>query len=413
MHDKHSLNTHEKIAACATCGVCETGCAGCGGQCGANGIPSPFESEHADDCRMNVCADCNGMWHEAARMYDHSETCPIRIAATEDTFLARFLAHTVKMRDAETLPPIGAVMRRSDGAPLLYARRLSTIYGVPGTGKSWVALLAAQSAIQGGGRVLWLDFEDNQQSLARRAQAIGFREASNSNFFQFTRPSLYSDELAVQAAAQWLKDAAGASLVVLDSATSAGCPSDGSDVGEWYQAYVEPFKAREIAMLLIDHIPKRTTDRGIGAIGSQHKLAILNGAAIRVGGKPWTGYTDGKITLTLEKDRQGQLPAQAGHKVAVINGEWIDGVLRCTIEAPSASERGVPVRDRVLDTIASTEGGVLGQARLRELVGGKGAEATKALKELIDSGNVLAVKEGRAFRYSCPDIQDTMDTIEE
>ena len=369
MHENDTLNQDElKDGKCLTCGNNCGGCAGCGLMCYKDGVPSPFGGFHTDDCPLNVCADCNGKWYQVMGMYDHSDTCPVFAERQADSQISVLDSFTVDMSGYQTASPQPALLTRSDGETLLYAGCLSTVYGSPNSGKSWIALLAARATIAAGGRCLWIDYEDNHKSLERRAAAIGFTEVSSKMFFRFARPELlYANEMHVSVAAQWIKQARGHGLVVLDSVTSAGCPSDGQDVTGWYETHVNPFKRREIAMLLIDHVAKRTADRGIGAIGSQHKLAILNGVGLSVKGVPWTGRQGGSITLTLEKDRHGQLPVGVGKKVAVINGEWIDGVLSLSVDSPTPSEAGVPLRDRVMDAIASVEDGIRGQTALREL----------------------------------------------
>ena len=270
-------------------------------------------------------------------------------------------------------------------------------------------MLAAQSTIADGGHVAWIDFEDSFESLLRRASKIGFGQARNTERFRFLRPVIYADETAVQDLAQlFLNEARGPSLVVIDSASSAGCPSDGTDVTEWYKTYVEPFTNRNIAVLLIDHIPKRSNDRPAGAIGSQYKLQILGGVGLSVSGRAWTGHENGRITLTLDKDKHGQVPAKQGERVAIVTGEWQGDVLRLTIEAPTASDNGVPVRNRVLDTIAATEGGIRGQKTLRELVKCNGKALNDALRELEETEAITVTKEGKANRYQL----GTPETIE-
>ena len=73
-------------------------------------------------------------------------------------------------RKGETLP---ALLARSDGATILYAGKVNSVFGEPGMGKSWIAIQAALAALEQGGRVLWWDFEDRPDTLYRRAEALG------------------------------------------------------------------------------------------------------------------------------------------------------------------------------------------------------------------------------------------------
>ena len=98
-------------------------------------------------------------------------------------------------------------------------------------------------------------------------------------------------------ALEWLQESEGPALVVIDSAESAGCPADGSDVAPWLQKIVEPFRDAGCTVLVLDHVPKRKEGRPLGPIGSQHKLAKIDGAALFVSGVPWTQKTDGHLVV--------------------------------------------------------------------------------------------------------------------
>ena len=64
-------------------------------------------------------------------------------------------------------------MVRDDGRTILYESKLNSVFGEPGVGKTWVAIMAAISAVRNGSNVLWWDFEDRQATLATRLAALG------------------------------------------------------------------------------------------------------------------------------------------------------------------------------------------------------------------------------------------------
>ena len=68
----------------------------------------------------------------------------------------------------------------------------------------------------------------------------------------------------------------------------------------WFTSHVAPW-GKDVTILLLDHIPKRSDDRAPGAIGSVHKTSMLTGVALLIEGKPWTRKADGRVTLTNEK----------------------------------------------------------------------------------------------------------------
>ena len=100
-------------------------------------------------------------------------------------------------------------------------------------------------------------------------------------------------------AVEWLADAGIYSLVIIDAAESSGAPSDGSSVTEWTKEKIAPFQSRNVGVLILDHVPKRRQERPRGAIGSQHKLAKVDGAAIAISGK------------ALDKDTRRRFGAEA------------------------------------------------------------------------------------------------------
>ena len=303
--------------------------------------------------------------------------------------------------DAERLP---AILQRDDGATLLYAGKLNSIFGEPGTGKSWIALVAANETLLQGGRVMFWDFEDTPDTLARRAQAIGaltyIQDKDNCRFYDASLQDPAETE-ARQAVADWLSGAE-LSLVVIDAAESAGCPSDGSDVVPWFRMMVDPWLAAGAAVVLLDHVPKRREDRARGGIGSQHKLARIDGAALYVSGTPWNKQVGGGMKLTVHKDRPGDLPASVGKQVAMVKGEHKDGVLRYSIVSSKDTDDddNEGIADELLAKIAATGfDGVRGARGIRELVKGKAKVVDAALVELLGNGLVAYTKVGNGYNY--------------
>lgn len=296
-----------------------------------------------------------------------------------------------------------AAWTRDDGETLLYAGRLNTIYGLPGDGKSWTALIAAVETMRAG-RVAYLDFEDKPSTVAARAQLLGELDVfTDSDRFRYIDGQTLCDGPAgpvrIAAAAQWCSDGFGPGLMVLDAAESAGCPSDGSPVVEWYHRMVDPWLDAGCGVLVVDHVPKRSKERPAGAIGSQHKQARASGAALLATGAPWTKRLGGKLILIVEKDRPGDLPAPKHKPVAVIVGHYDEhGGFRYTVETPdpalisTASQPNDATLNRisgdVLDAIDAAPDG-LSKTAIRKAVKGRGATIDAALDQLVDEGELV------------------------
>ena len=168
-----------------------------------------------------------------------------------------------------------AMLQRKDGAPLLYKEKINFLFGTPGSGKSWVALHCVHETLLQGHRAIYWDHEDTPGTLSRRSKLLGLDLADSwsDGQFKYLRPGLDGSTLAMSEAMEWIAGGDGPTLVVIDSAETAGCPSDGSDVAPWLAKTVLPFNEAGATVLILDHIPKRKEGRPMGPIGSQHKLA--------------------------------------------------------------------------------------------------------------------------------------------
>ena len=302
--------------------------------------------------------------------------------------------------------PKPCILTRDDGASVLYAQRFSSLHGEPGCGKSWIALIAAGEAVKRGGRCLWLDAEDRPHTLAERARPLGRLDAvTDPDRFRFvTSADLVDIKAVTDQALAWLLTATAPtySLVVIDSAESWGCPSDGASVRQWIQRFVEPWRQCDIGIVVLDHIPKRKESRPPGAIGSQHKRAAVDGASFRLSGKPWTKKAGGAITLINEKDRAGDLPAGIGKAVATLAGSWgANGGFEWKLSKPK-TESGID-EETVEAVYTAIKGagveGIHGARKLQEATGIRGSEAREAVAELVKAGRIIKEQSGRAFLY--------------
>ena len=190
------------------------------------------------------------------------------------------------------------------------------------SGKSFVGAMGASEAVLRGGRVMFLDYEDNKKTFHQRAAILGLNPKNHADTFRYIHGGLADSPLATVQAEEWLSQAddIGMSLVVIDAAESSGCPSDGASVNEWLAKVIQPWERLGVTVIVIDHIPKQKDNRPDGPIGSQRKLAAVTGIALKLTGNCWSKTKNGRLLLTCEKDRTGNYAK--GEKVAAIVGEW-------------------------------------------------------------------------------------------
>ena len=295
-----------------------------------------------------------------------------------------------------------AMLQRKDGATLFYDGTLNWLFGTPGGGKSWVALHCVHEALLRGHRAIYWDHEDTPATLSRRSKKLGLDLADywRDGQFKYLRPGVEGSTLAMTEAMTWVQESDGPTLVVIDSAESSGCPSDGSDVAPWLKKMVQPFLDAGCTLLIIDHIPKRKEGRPLGPIGSQHKLARVDGAALLVSGVPWTEKTDGHLVMVNHKDRHGTLPSPNGKAVARVIGTHEGDTLTLSIVAPEAVDNIEEAYIPTLRALANAgPDGVHGQKAMRDLVVGRNNQKDKAIGDLVVLGFILKTP-GKKVHYA-------------
>jgi hypothetical protein len=241
--------------------------------------------------------------------------------------------------DGNAQIPAPTLLRRSDGICLLYPGKLHTFHGEAESGKSWAALLAVKQEIETGHCAVYVDFEDCAQTLLTRLGHLGLDPALTVEYLTYITPT---DPLGDRAST-WLHaflTERQPALVVLDGVTEAmhlhGLdPLANVDFAEFRRVLLRPLLRAGAAVVQIDHVTKDANTRGRYAIGSQHKLAAIDGAAFSFSiAKPFAPDADGLITLKVAKDRHGEVcrHAPGGSDIAKLRMS-ADG--RLTLEPPS------------------------------------------------------------------------------
>lgn len=303
------------------------------------------------------------------------------------------------MTEIQGMAGLNAAFVRTDGQALIPEGKISSIIGDVNTCKTWILLDIARTVAANGGRVLWWDFEDSKETLLGRCKDIGFGAEQGLGNVGFVPPALADDSGLVIQAALWVQQGETPGLVVVDALSSAGCPSDGSDITPWWDAFVKPFGTSQ-TMVLGDHRPKRAMDRAPGGIGSVHKRSFLTGVLLLADGQPWTKDDDGRITLVNQKDRHSILPAGLYKPVASIVGKHVDSVLVLTVEPPTDKERGADLRERIVNALTLSEPtGIRTVAKLAKSVGCKRQALDKLLPQLMEGGVIEKVADGKADLY--------------
>jgi hypothetical protein len=310
-------------------------------------------------------------------------------------------------------PPIPSILQRQDNKALFYRGRINAIYGESGSGKSWVALKTAAQILEAGGNVVYIDLEDHPGSVATRLMAIGIKRQDLIERFAYISPDGSWNERAGGEWEQFIVDH-DAELVVIDSTGEAMAadgtkPNDDDEVARWFRRVPRRLARAGACVLVLDHVPKSKDTNDRFAIGSQRKLAAIDGAAYRVdvGVAPAKGI-EGHINLITTKDRGGNY--QHGSKVAEIDISD-DGLGSTTVDVKPPGN-GLPtiIMARICEFMQ--ENGDSSARNIEASVSGKASAKRFALSKLIDLGYIeRTVRVGKAggFTHSLVRMFDEAD----
>jgi hypothetical protein len=174
-------------------------------------------------------------------------------------------------------------------------------------------------------------------------------------------------------------------------------------------ARAEAVAATGAAVIALDHVPKSKEDRGRYAIGAQHKLAGLTGAAFSFavlrpfrrarGAEP----EEGIVTMSTAKDRPGDVRAiEVGKVAAVVHlVAYPDGGVTVKIDAPDPivgvdADPNLAVARRIIEHLAQFPGATKND--VEHDVNASREEIRVARDWLIGKGWVEVKPKGNAHR---------------
>jgi hypothetical protein len=313
----------------------------------------------------------------------------------------------------EDSPPsilsIGATSRH-----LLYTGSTNSIFGESESGKSWIALVAALEVIDRGGRVLWLDFEDNARRFRGRLDSMSVPKELWS-LIDYVNPihALWNNRTNASTAAHAdfaeLLNNGCYELAVVDTMTGAMSvegldPLSMTDVEQVYRVLAgQIVKRTGAAVLILDHVTKATEGRGRYAIGSERKLSGITGAAYSLEvTRPWSRAlggepVNGAASLKIAKDRPGYVRGGRSELSIVASIEVTadpDGGLRMRVLDPLDTVPVPPVDllRRIIDTLRRL--GELSMTGLERELDGKSETIRAARNWLIDRGAIVKHERG-------------------
>ena len=323
-------------------------------------------------------------------------------------------------------PTIG---ERTDGVGLLYPGLVHAFNGEPESLKSWAAQVIAAQVLEAGEDVLYVDMEDHPHNVRERLISLGVAKdvVEDPDRFRYIQPSeplsaarglrtFHYAVLVAHLSRRW-------DLAVIDGVTEAMTgegldPLGNTDVAEWMALLPRLVAAMTgAAVVVIDHVTKATEGRGRYAIGAQHKLAGIDGAAYTVtvvqrlrralGGEP----TSGKAQLRIAKDRHGWLRGEVGPGDEVVYAvldlvAYPDGGITARYLPPTDSAAtSTPPAALLVEILRHVEvyAGCSGRA-IREVIPRRAEDVVAALRWLVDKLWIEVRPVGRAHLHHLTDL---------
>ena len=306
---------------------------------------------------------------------------------------------------------------RTDGVCLLYPGMTHSFHGESESGKSLIVQAECVRLIGEGQRVLYIDFESDEQSVVDRLLGLGADPQGVADHFSYVRPEVSPMASEAERAAWEAVLATEYALVVIDGITDAltvfGKGSlDNDDIAAWSREVPRAIADRTgAAVVLIDHVVKNKANQGRFAIGGQAKLAGLTGAAYTVEIlQPLGTGMRGSVGLRIGKDRPGQVrnlcgafrkgdrTQQAARVVIDSTGEQTTVLVEpwdasTALESTGTEFRPTVLMERVSRVMETATEPMTKTAAVNE-AGGKKATAMLAFDILVQEG-YLAVQGDR------------------
>jgi hypothetical protein len=209
-------------------------------------------------------------------------------------------------------------------------------------------------------------------------------------------------------------DARPPALAVIDGITE-GMLTEGfdmlsnADVAAWNRRLPRLLADRGAATVSIDHVSGKGKDSpGRYAIGGQHKLAGLSGAAYsftlsRPFGRADRDPRTGTVGITLAKDRPGFIRGRAiEEQVGRLElTSWPDGGVTAALVPPGAEEPDLGLVRRIVEYLATYDGA--SKNRIETDVEGKAENIRRALGWMVDQGYLTVTKAGQSHQHHLTD----------
>src|SRR3982750_3607111 len=315
--------------------------------------------------------------------------------------------------------PPPELLPRDDGLCLLYRGRVHWFQGEAESLKSWAAQLATALVLKSGQSALYIDYEDEQNSVVERLLALMVPKGMISSGLVYIRPDepLMDSRGRLTAAAADLADVVKGQafeLAVIDGVTEAMTREDlslidNADVVRWLERLPRLLSKSGPAVVCLDHLSRAGADDGRHAIGGIHKTNGTDGVVYSFSpvlplGRATSRAVTGKTLIKVRKDRPGYIRGRCPDKIVGMLSltSWPDGGVTGGIERLDASVSTDPNPDlvkQIIDHLLIYDGA--SKRQLEDVVTGRADAIRNALAWMADPARRLITVErvGQSHRH--------------
>lgn len=306
--------------------------------------------------------------------------------------------------------PEATILRRSDGAGLMYPGRFNMMFGASESAKTWVAMVAEAQVLDAGGRVVHVDLESEQAEYVLRMRLLGATDDQLRTQVAYVYPDEALHRIVHGTTGATDRDLGAAvdpapTMIVFDAMGEMlnlhGLSfKDNDDLPKLTRFFRRLAGNTGAAVVAIDHIPKSNETGTAGPIGAQAKRSGVTGTSLSCkASQPLAPGKIGKVILRVDKDRGGSVravcPAATTPVAARITLDAATSTQRITAtvepprgegEASEALEARMADVAKALVDLGGEDG--LSKRKIREAVTGQASLTDDAVERLKADGNV-------------------------
>jgi hypothetical protein len=232
------------------------------------------------------------------------------------------------------------------GVGFVYPGKRHVFSGPQESAKTLGAYATGLDEIRSGGTVVLIDLEMGPWDARDRLRDLGAQEPDFDQFL-YIEPEEAASEETISTLLGWEP-----TLVIVDAAAGAydlqGLDDNKrADVERFARIYVRTLWLKGVATILVDHVVKKSDDRGKYAIGSERKVGS---ADVHIGFEAVTPLTRGGLglyKLRTHKDRGGWIPRPLAAELE-LRSDPVTHAISWTFKPPAETDETDGFRPTVL-----------------------------------------------------------------